>query len=331
MMKDFAGKVAFITGGASGAGFGQAKVFSEAGCKIVIADIRQDHLDEAKAYFKEKKVKVHTIKLDITDRKAYAEAADEVEKVFGSPPQLLFNTAGVNTFGPAEASTFEDYDWVIGVCLGGVINGMVTFVPRMIKAGKGGHIATTSSMGGFMGGSTTAPYSAAKAAVNNLMESYYQALKPYGIGVSCLCPGNIKSNIAEAVYTRPKKLENTGYNVTDKTIDFLRSIHAQGIEPVELAKILKKGIEDEVLYVIPVPNPEQMLRNTVERIVNYASAEGIKRQEEQMRKMFEEMAKRQPQGANPYANMGDVGFGQARKDITWVKSTRMPGAPPPKK
>src|SRR4030065_555398 len=118
-MKDFAGKVTFITGGASGAGLGQAKVFSEAGCKIVIADIRQDHLDEAKAYFKDKKVQVHTIKLDITDRKAYAAAADEVEKVFGSPPQLLFNTAGVNAFGPAEASTFEDYDLGTGVCLGG--------------------------------------------------------------------------------------------------------------------------------------------------------------------------------------------------------------------
>ena len=103
-MKDFKGKVAFITGGASGAGLGQAKVFSEAGCKVVIADVRQDHLDQAVAYFREKKAEVHAVKLDITDRKAYAAAADEVERVFGSPPQLLFNTAGVNTFGPAEAS-----------------------------------------------------------------------------------------------------------------------------------------------------------------------------------------------------------------------------------
>ncbi len=328
-MKDFAGKVLFITGGASGAGFGQAKVFSEAGCKIVIADVRQDHLDEAKAYFKDKKIKVHTIKLDITDRKAYAEAADEVEKAFGGPPQMLFNTAGVNTFGPAEASTFEDYDWVMGVDLGGVINGMVTFVPRMIKAGQGGYIATTSSMGGFMGTSGCAPYSAAKAAVNNLMESYYTALKPYGIGVSVLCPANIRSNIAEAVYTRPEHLKNTGYNVTEKTIDLLRSIHAQGMDPVELAGWLKRGIENEQLYIIPYPNAEQMLRDNFERVINWSSPEGIKRQEELMRKRFEEMAKRQPM--SPYRNSGDVGFGQARKDLTWVKPSRMPGAPPPKK
>ncbi len=330
-MKDFAGKVAFITGGASGAGFGQAKVFSEAGCKIVIADIRQDHLDEALAYFKDKKAEVHAIKLDLTDRKAYAAAADEVEKVFGGPPQLLFNTAGVNTFGPAEASTFEDYDWVMGVCLGGVINGMVTFVPRMIKSGKPGHIATTSSLGGFMGGSTTAPYSAAKAAVNNLMESYYQALKPYNIGVSVLCPGNIKSNIAEAVYTRPKHLEKTGYNVSEKTIDFLRSIHAQGIDPIELANILKKAIENEQLYVLPFPNGQDMLRGIFERVIDSSSPEGMKKQAEEMKKRMEEMAKNPPP-AGPYQNFEESGFGQARKDIKWVKPPmRMPPPPPPKK
>ncbi len=323
-MKDFDGKILFITGGASGAGFGQAKVFSEAGCKIVIADIRQDHLDEAMEYFRDKKVEAHAIKLDITDRQAYAAAADEVEEVFGSPPQMLFNTAGVNAFGPAEASTFEDYDWVIGVCLGGVINGMVTFVPRMIKAGKSGYIATTSSMGGFMGGSTTAPYSAAKAAVNNLMESYYQALKPYGIGVSCLCPGGIRSNIAEASYTRPKHLENTGYNTNEKTIEYMRHHYSFGIDPVELANILKKGIENEQFFVIPVPDPEKMLRDIVERIVNYATPEGMKRQEELMKKRMEEMREHMGGDDGPMKGAEESGWGKARQDITWVKEHRGP-------
>jgi len=319
-MKDFAGKILFITGGASGAGFGQAKVFSEAGCKIVIADIRQDHLDEAMEYFRDKKVEAHAIQLDITDRKAYAAAADEVEKVFGGPPQLLFNTAGVNTFGPAEASTFEDYDWVIGVCLGGVINGLVTFVPRMIKAGKGGHIATTSSMGGFMAASGCTPYSVAKAGVNSLMECYYQALKPYNIGVSVLCPGNIKSNIAEATFTRPEHLQNTGYTVNEKTIDFLRSIHAQGIEPVELAHLLKRGIENEQLFIIPAPDPEKMLRDNFERLINYATPEGMKRQEELMKKRMEEMRKHMGDN-NPFGGAAEAGWGKARQDITWVKDS----------
>jgi NAD(P)-dependent dehydrogenase (short-subunit alcohol dehydrogenase family) len=317
-MKDFAGKVAFITGGASGAGFGQAKVFSEAGCKIVIADIRQDHLDEAVAYFRDKKVQVHAIKLDITDRKAYAAAADEVEKVFGCPPQLVFNTAGVNTFGPAEATTYEDFDWVIGVDLGGVINGMVTFVPRMIKAGKGGHITTTSSMGGFMGGMTTTPYSAAKAAVNSLMMSYYQALKPYGIGVSCLCPSGIISNIGESTFTRPKHLENTGYNVDEKVLAFMRYHYSMGIDPVELAQITRKGIEDELLFILPFPEPEKVLRGAMEGIFNYTTPEGMKIQDELMKKRMEERKK------HPMKNLegaAEAGWAKARPDLKWVKDS----------
>jgi len=322
-MKDFAGKILFITGGASGAGLGQAKVFSEAGCRVVIADIRQDHLDEAMAYFREKKAEVHAIKLDITDRKAYAAAADEVEKVYGGPPQLLFNTAGVNTFGPAEASTFEDFEWVIGVNLFGVINGLVTFVPRMIQAGKGGYIASTSSMAGFGGGPTVAPYAAAKAAVNSLMESYYLSLKPYGIGVSCLCPGGINSKIHEATFNRPGHLKSTGYLVNERTIEFEGKFNARGIDPVELAHILKRGIENEVLYIVPAPDPEAMLRDHVERVVNYATPEGMKRQDELAQKRREEMRKRMG-GTDLFAGAAEAGWGKAREDLTWVKERREP-------
>jgi len=318
-MKDFKGKVAFITGGGSGAGLGQAKVFSEAGCKVVIVDIRKDHLDEAMAYFKEKKAEVHAIHLDLTDRKAYAEAADEVEKVYGTPPQLLFNTAGVNAFGPVEASTFEDFDWVIGVNLGGVINGMVTFVPRMIKAGKGGHITTVASWGGFMGFANTAPYACAKAAVVNLMESYYMGLKPYGIGVSCLCPIGINSNIHESPLTRPESLKNTGYNVSEKTMEYeKKAFYESGIDPVDLAKILKKGIENEQLYIFQFDDPEKMLRDNYERIINYSTPEGMKMQEELERKRREEMAKMSGD-AGPMAGAAEAGWGKAREGIDWVK------------
>ncbi|MEE8419259.1 MAG: SDR family NAD(P)-dependent oxidoreductase [Dehalococcoidales bacterium] len=322
-MKDFAGKVAFITGGASGAGFGQAKVFSEAGCKIVIADIRQDHLDEAMAYFRDKKVEIHTIKLDITDREAYAAAADEVEKMYGGPPQILFNTAGVNAFGPAEASTYGDYDWVMGVCLGGVINGMVTFVPRMIQSGKPGHIATVASWGGFIAASACAPYSAAKAAVINLMESYYQVLKAYDIGVTCQCPVGIDSNIGEASYTRPQHLEDTGYNTTDETIEFMRHHYSFGIDPVELARILKKGIEAEQLFIVPWDDPEKELRANFERIANYATPEGTKRQDELNKKQREDRRKEVSSGEiGPMTGAAEAGWATAKPDIPWIKDTR---------
>jgi NAD(P)-dependent dehydrogenase (short-subunit alcohol dehydrogenase family) len=320
-MKDFSGKIAFITGGASGAGFGQAQVFSEAGCKVVIADIRQDHLDEALAYFKQKGAPAHAIKLDITDRAAYAAAADEVESVFGGPPELLINTAGVNTFGPAEASTYEDYDWVVGVNLGGVINGMVTFVPRMIKAGKGGHIATTASWGGFAGGAITAPYSAAKAAVINLMESYYLSLRPYNIGVSVLCPENIKSNIFEAVKTRPENLQNTGYNMGESTIDFLRKFHAIGMEPRDLAVWLKTAIENDQFLVIPYDNAKEMLENRSKILIDYSSPEGMRKIEEAAKQQIDRRTEREKEDNNKLKLDGST-FGKAKGDIAWVDPSK---------
>ena len=216
-MKDFNDKVGFITGGASGLGLGLAKVFTEAGAKIVIADIQQGHLDEAMKYFKDKDATVHPIKLDITDREAYAMAADEVEEVFGCPPQLLFNNAGVNTFGPAEATTYDDWDWILGVNLHGVINGITTFLPRMIKADRGGLLYFTASAGGLMGGPITMPYSTAKAAVISMAEGYRRSLDKYGILVVVSCPGGIRSNIGKSIHIRPDHLKNTGY-VEDETV-----------------------------------------------------------------------------------------------------------------
>jgi short-subunit dehydrogenase len=187
-------------------------------------------------------------------------------------------------------------------------------------------------MGGFMASSGCTPYSVAKAGVIMLMECYMQALKPYGIGVTCLCPGGIKSNIDQSALTRPKHLANTGYNTDEKTMAFEHNIYQTvGIEPVELAKMLKKAIENEQFLLIPSPDPEGMLRMSLERLVSYCTPEGMKRQEEMMRKRMEEMMKRMPQGPNPYAGAAEAGWGAARKDLTWVKSTRMPGAPPPKK
>ena len=267
-MKNFRGQLAFITGGASGAGFGQALVFGEAGAKIVIADIREEPVAKAVAELKDKRIEAHGIVLDVTDRAAYARAADEVEHVFGCPPTMLFNTAGVNSFGPIEKTTYGDFDWLIGVNLGGVVNGMVTFVPRMIKAGKPGHILTTSSLGGLMGSALAAPYSAAKAAVVNLMESYRQGLEKYGIGVSVVCPANIKSNIAEATQLRPAHYGESGHGMGEQAIASLHSIHQHGMEPVQLATFIKQGIESNQLYIIPYPEAKEQLRTHFDLIVD---------------------------------------------------------------
>jgi NAD(P)-dependent dehydrogenase (short-subunit alcohol dehydrogenase family) len=227
-----------------------AQIFSEAGCKVVIADVRQDHLDIAMDHFNRTNADVHPIRLDITDRQAYIAAADEVERVYGTPPQLLLQSAGVNAFGPAEASTYEDYDWIVGVNLGGVINGIVTFVPRMIKAGLGGHIVTIASLGGLGPGPNTAPYSCAKAAVINLMETYHVSLKPYGIGVTAFCPGNMNTNIHESSKTRPRIFRHRLLrNRRDRR--GLQKHNALGMDIREVGRHVMKGIEQGVVIYIP--------------------------------------------------------------------------------
>jgi len=294
-MPDYTGKVAFITGGASGAGFGQATVFAEAGCKIVIADIRAAVIEQAVGKLRAQGAQAHGIALDVTDRAAYARAADEVEKVFGKPPELLFNTAGVNSFGPVENSTYEDFDWLLGVNLGGVVNGMVTFVPRMIRAGRGGHIVTTSSIGGFHGSAVAAIYSAAKAAVINLMESYRQSLEKHRIQVSVLCPANIRSNIAEATRVRPAHLANTGYVVNEDVIRSLHSIHAHGLDPTVLARRTKEAMEAGQLYIIPYPEEKESLARHFKQIVDAvlpmeADPEGARARTEALQNWFKDRA-----------------------------------------
>ena len=330
-MKDFAGKIAFITGGASGAGFGQAQLFSEAGMKVVIADVRDDHLAEAAAYFKEKNADVHAIKLDVTDREGFAKAADEVERIYGGPPELLILTAGVNVFGPAEASTYEDFDWVVGVCFGGVLNGLITFVPRMIKAGKGGHITATVSWGAFGAEATTAPYRAAKAGALNLLESYYLALKPYNIEVSALCPASINSRIHEsALLARPDHLKNTGYHVTEETQEYVATTQVNGLEPYELAQRHKKGIESGQFLIIPYPNGTRMVELEIERFVHYTTAEGTRRMDErreqppndeERRLMFERSGSNVTPSEKTLSSP-NTGFAKAKKGIDWVDASR---------
>jgi NAD(P)-dependent dehydrogenase (short-subunit alcohol dehydrogenase family) len=134
-MKDFAGRTAFVTGGANGVGIGLVRQLLNEGCKVAIADIRQDSIDKALASLDNREVM--GVQLDVSSREAFREAADRVEAEFG-PVSLLFNNAGVNLFQPIEESSYDDWDWLLGVNLHGVINGVMTFVPRMVERVKAG-------------------------------------------------------------------------------------------------------------------------------------------------------------------------------------------------
>ncbi len=253
-MQDLEGKVAFITGGGSGVALGQAKVFAEdARMKVVIADIRRDHLAEAMGYFATRGLPVHPIHLDITDREAYVRAADEAERVFG-PVDLLCNTAGVSQFGPIESATYDDWDWQLEVNLKGMINGVQTFMPRMIARAAGGHIVNTASMSAFVALPSTAIYCTTKYAVRGLSESLRIELERYGIGVSLLCPGGVNTNIHESVLARPARFGRTGYYGADPEVfKRLKSVIESGFDPVDLARIVLAAVRRNEFWILPYP------------------------------------------------------------------------------
>jgi len=266
-MTEVSGKVAFITGGGSGVGLGQAKVFAQAGCKIALADIRKDHLDEAMAYFRSIDAEIMPVQLDITDREAYARAADAVESELGGV-SLLFNTAGVSVFGPLQNARVQDWQWQLDVNLWGPINGIQTFLPRMLARGDDCHIINTASMSAFISLASTGIYCTTKMALRGLTECLAMDLKDTRVKVSMLCPGAVNSNIHEAELTRPKHLADTGYyGANPEIFAYLKKVIEVGMEPETLGRYVLKGVENDALYILPYPEFRETLEDIHARIM----------------------------------------------------------------
>lgn len=246
-MQDLSGKTAFVTGGASGIGLGIAKALLAAGMNVAIADIRDDHLAEASEELSGTN-RVLALKLDVTDRAGFAAAADTAEAAFG-PVHLLCNNAGVAVVGPVELATFGDWDWTMSVNLGGTINGVATFLPRMLAHGQGGHIVNTASMSGLMPHPGAVIYTTSKAAVIGLSEAMRGELEGRGIVVSAFCPGAVQSNIAESGRTRPAGLADTGYAESDKRRQAGGNFFHLYMTKEEVGERVREGIEGDELFI----------------------------------------------------------------------------------
>jgi len=248
---EIAGTTAFITGGASGIGFGIAQRLLANGAKLVLADIRQDHLDEAKQYFEERQHgrDVHTIRVDVSDRQQMAEAARECEVVMGGP-EILINNAGIDPSGPFDQATYQDWDYGLAINLMGPINGIMAFTPGMRARGKGGHIVNTASLAGLTPmPSFMAIYATAKAAVITLTESIRDSMAQDNIGCTVLMPGPIKSRIHESGQNRPERFrEGSGFRETEAQLA-TRVVADNWMEPTEVGDMIVDAIVNNTLYV----------------------------------------------------------------------------------
>ena len=248
----FEGKIAFITGGASGIGLGIAKVLMARGAQVVLADLRQDHIDDALAEFAGggRSNAVSALQLDVTNRAAYREAAAKMQDEFGGV-DILVNNAGVGLEGPVLEATYADYDFGIGVNLGGVINGFVEFVPQMVAHGRGGHIVSTASLAAeVVMPDHLAIYAASKAAVCHYCEAVKGVLGTKDIGVSILLPGPVKSRIHEAHENRPEQFRaESGYKSSEERLS-RRIVGDDWMDPIEVGNLVADGILSNATYLV---------------------------------------------------------------------------------
>jgi NAD(P)-dependent dehydrogenase (short-subunit alcohol dehydrogenase family) len=269
-MKDIAGRTAFVTG-ASGIGLGVAGKLLETGAKVVIADSRQDFLDRAMERLDSPDA--IALKLDLADRAGFAAAADEAEARLG-PVSILCNCAGVNLFQPIDECSYEDWDWLLGINLHGTVNGCQTFVPRMKARGTGGHVVNTASMAAFLAGPNAGIYTASMFAVRGLTESLRWSLVPHGIGVSCLCPGLVKSPLLEVGLDRPNAARREESEADREFLACLAQLHEAGMDPDELAETVIGGIHENRLYIFPHAEFRDELRELFEEILSAFPAPG---------------------------------------------------------
>jgi NAD(P)-dependent dehydrogenase (short-subunit alcohol dehydrogenase family) len=262
-MRDVEGRVAFITGGGSGVGLGMARAFVAAGMRVAIADIREDHLEQATAELGDA---VHPLCLDVTDREGFARAADETERALGKV-HILCNNAGVNLFNDIADATYQDWDWVLGVNLGGVVNGVVTFVPRIKAHGEGGHIVNTASMAAFVAGPGAGIYTTAKFGVHGLSDALRWSLLPHGIGVSLVCPGLVKSKIYESDLIRPPELSTEVTPADEEFMRILPGLHEAGMEPDEIGEKVLRAIRRNDFYVFTHPDHREELRGIFDEVL----------------------------------------------------------------
>ena len=266
-MRDITGKVAFITGGASGMGLAMARSFAAAGMKVAIADVEQAALDRVKAEFDASNAEVITLRVDGTDRAAMEAAADATEAAFDKV-HVLVNNAGVAVGGSLDQMSYEDWDWVMGVNLDGVVNGLQAFLQRIKAHGEGGHVVNTASLAGHFAIPGLGIYTATKYAVVGISETLRADLKQHNIGVSVLCPGVVNTNIFDSGRNRPSHLQgetDTAQMVLSEDLaepereQRMAEMMARALDPAVVGDMVLHSIQEDEFYIFSHPEVEPMV------------------------------------------------------------------------
>ena len=255
-MREFSGRTAVITGGASGIGHGVASRLAEAGMNLVIADIEHSALESAVAGFEADGVSVLGVPTDVADNDAVKALAAAADERFGDV-HILFNNAGVAGGGPIlEPDDIGVWDWVLGVDLLGVIYGIKAFGPQMVAHGEPCAIVNTASMAGLLPTPSLGAYTVAKYGVVAMSEVLsLETRETTNLRVSVLCPGFVHTRIADSDRNIPEHLVSLEEPTVEGELlrEAVRDLVASGMPPSEVAQKVFEAIVNERFYVLPHP------------------------------------------------------------------------------
>lgn len=265
-MRDFSGRGAVVTGGASGIGLALARRLGERGARLVLTDVEAASLDAAVDDLRRAGFDAHGVPCDVRSREQVLDLADRSFDLLGGV-HVVCNNAGVAVGGPVVEMSHDDWRWIIDVDLWGPIHGVEAFLPRMVDQGEGGHVSFTASFAGLVPNRGLGPYCVAKYGVVALAEVLERELREHGIGVSVLCPMRVGTNIATSERNRPQDYGGPDASPRVPAQDEANpDLAGRVLDVEELAALTLEAMAGGRLYVLPHEESRQFIRRRFERI-----------------------------------------------------------------
>jgi NAD(P)-dependent dehydrogenase (short-subunit alcohol dehydrogenase family) len=259
-MQDLAGKVAVVTGGGHGIGSGICSRLAAAEMQVAVADIDEASAESIAAKLRDQGAKAIAVRVDVSDRISVEQLADTVVRQLGGV-HVVCNNAGVLVGGPIEEMTEADWQWLWSVNLMGIVHGSQVFAPILAEQ-REGYIVNTASVGGFLAYPQMAIYCTTKFAVIGYSDALRMELAPKGIGVGILCPGRVRTNLAEADRLRPIGLGRPG-----GTSKVLTGGIEDGMDPQRVGDCVVRGIRENAAYIFTHPEFRERLKAHFDEII----------------------------------------------------------------
>lgn len=256
-MDSLESRVAVVTGAASGIGLGLAREFGREGMRVVLSDVSEGRLNNAVTELQSEGIGCIGVIADVRSAEAVDALARAAVDTYGQV-HVICNNAGVGVFGRQWELSEQDWAWAIDICLWGVINGVRAFVPRMLASGTQCHVVNIASMGGLLSAPFVGPYATAKHAVVGLSKSLRVELGGTNVGVTLVCPGNVRTNVVRAMRERRDGAGRGGSTDLDSFLDLLETgvQDENGMDPTDVAKLVVQAIKANQFWLPPNGAPQ---------------------------------------------------------------------------